>query len=192
MTPDRVLRPNAGGVRPRLPIVDALVLQQGPNYFLAKRLQHWRAMVAAADGHAVSSNVAPASNTTSVLKNQLLAAAYAGANSGIIPPLQIFDPETSNVLMTYLLLHDLYEHTRKAKGGVRSWTGTQESTLAEHPLNLFATTAVHNGIWRCAYTLRSLLEVVVAYFYMQKYKTAALYTSAIAVGAGAAFLRSRI
>mmetsp|Transcript_64615 Transcript_64615/g.179450 ORF Transcript_64615/g.179450 Transcript_64615/m.179450 type:complete len:94 (-) Transcript_64615:153-434(-) len=93
--------------------------------------------------------------------------------------------------MTYLLLHDLYEHTRRAKGGVRSWSDA-EGGLAEHPLNLFATTSVHNGIWRCAYQLRSLLEVVVAYFYITKYNTQLLYTGAIAVGAGAALLRSRI
>mmetsp|Transcript_64615 Transcript_64615/g.179448 ORF Transcript_64615/g.179448 Transcript_64615/m.179448 type:complete len:193 (-) Transcript_64615:590-1168(-) len=72
ITPDRVLRPNAGGTRPKLPIVDALVLQQGPNYFMAKRLQHWRAMIAAAEGHAVSSNVAPASNTSRWLSSSLL------------------------------------------------------------------------------------------------------------------------
>ena len=41
----------------------------------------------------------PTHNVNSVLTNQLLAAAYAGANSGVIPPLKIFDPETSNVLM---------------------------------------------------------------------------------------------
>ena len=51
--------------------VDAVVLDQGPNYITAKRLQHWRAMVAReVDGVIVSSNVAPSTATVSVTSNK--------------------------------------------------------------------------------------------------------------------------
>lgn len=84
---------------------NCVVSQQGPNYLLAKRIQHWRAMVARADNVVVSSNVAPASATHSVMKNKLLAAAYAGTD--YFPPIEIFPPDTSNAVMTLMLIHDL-------------------------------------------------------------------------------------
>src|SRR5690606_5475346 len=88
----------------RVGITDALVLQQGPNYALAKRLQQWRAITARAKGVRVSANVAPATTTQSVIKNIALAAAYAGADHFGV---EIFRPETSNALMAALLIHDL-------------------------------------------------------------------------------------
>jgi hypothetical protein len=57
-------------------IVDGLVIQQGPNYSLAKRIQHWRAVVARSSGITVSSNVAPSTATQSVTSNKQFAAAY--------------------------------------------------------------------------------------------------------------------
>jgi hypothetical protein len=145
--------------------------------------QHWRAMVAQLDGHPVSSNVAPASNTSSVLKNPLLKTAFEGAS--FVPPLEIFSPETSNVLMTYLLLHDLEtfkinnnnnnksNHSNNAAVISSSYLCPPPLSLSsssspsspaaaaaaageapfaaldnsKHPLMLFASTAVHNGIW---------------------------------------------
>lgn len=182
--------PNAAGVNPRLPLVDSLVVQQGPNYFFAKRLQHWRALVARADGHVVSSNVAPASNTRSVLKNPLLAAAFGGAD---FVDLVIFEPETSNVLMTFLLLHDLHAQAGPAllatrpppPGAATAQTKTPPPPLddAAHPLMLFATTAVHNGVWTSGYQLRSVVEAVVLARYA---KNAAPHILAAAVGLGAA------
>ena len=184
----RFLQPNIAERKDyaKLPLVDALVLQQGPNYYLAKRLQHWRAMVSKFKfGAVVSSNVAPASNTRSVLKNKLLAIAFAGAH--YIPPIEIFDPETSNVLMTYLLLHDLKEQTIAT-----TTSGRSKNKENIHPLNLFATTPVHNGIWRCGYQIRSLLELVVLYSFLQKYQPQLLLAMAVGVGAGAAVLRSNL
>eukprot|EP01047_Picozoa_sp_COSAG01_P004732 COSAG01_NODE_157_length_23722_cov_85.712568_16_plen_127_part_00 len=55
-------------------LVDAVVPQQGPNYILAKRLQHWRAILTAAEGSNVSSSVAPATATASVLSNKAVGA----------------------------------------------------------------------------------------------------------------------
>lgn len=120
-------------------ICDALVPQQGPNYALAKRLQRWRATTARAEGALVSLNVAPSTRTRSVVKNRVLAAAYAGAHRFGI---EIFEPATTNVLMAALLVHDL--HT----GG-----GPDQ----EHPWQQEAHTAVHGGLWRAPYAPRSAL-----------------------------------
>lgn len=120
-------------------INDTLVLQQGPNYALAKRLQRWRASVARAEGVTVSMNVAPPTRTRSVVKNRALAAAYAGAHRFGV---EVFEPATSNVLMAALLVHDL--HT----GG---------GPAHEHPWQDEAHAAVHGGLWRTAYAPRSAL-----------------------------------
>ena len=73
---------------------DAVVPQQGPNYILAKRLQHWRAVLSREQGrhaqthtqtHAsthtqsgsmVSSNIAPSTATASVVSNFSFKLAY--------------------------------------------------------------------------------------------------------------------
>ena len=85
-------------------INDSVVLQQGPNYLLAKRIQRWRATSARAQGATVSFKVAPPTRTRSVLKNRALAAAYAGAHRFGV---EVFEPGTANTLMAALLVHDL-------------------------------------------------------------------------------------
>ena len=122
----------------RVGIADVLVPQQGPNYTLAKRLQRWRATAAQADGHLVSANVAPATRTRSVTKNKLLAAAYSGAGRFGV---EVFAPETSRVLMAALLVHDL----------------RAPAPVLAHPDDLFASGAAHGGLWRAAYSPRSVL-----------------------------------
>ena len=99
-------------------INDSLVAQQGPNYALAKRLQRWRATATRADGRPVSLRVAPATRTRSVVKNRLLAAAFAGAHRFGI---EVFEPATSNTLMAALLVHDLCAG-RPADGRTRGRT----------------------------------------------------------------------
>jgi hypothetical protein len=120
-------------------ICDGLVPQQGPNYALAKRLQRWRATVARDGGATVSLNVAPPTRTKSVLKNQALAAAYAGAHRFGV---QVFEPATCQTLMAALLVHDL--HT----GG---------GPAQAHPWQDEAHAAAHGGLWRVAYAPRSAL-----------------------------------
>jgi hypothetical protein len=120
-------------------IHDAVVVQQGPNYSLAKRLQRWRATVARDAGSAVSLNVAPPTRTRSVLKNRALAAAYAGAHRFAI---EVFEPATANTLMAALLVADL--HT----GG---------GPVHDHPWEDEAYAAVHGGLWRGPYEPRSAL-----------------------------------
>ncbi|MCU1537538.1 MAG: hypothetical protein JWP82_1889 [Humibacillus sp.] len=119
---------------------DSVVLQQGPNYLLAKRLQRWRATAYRADGGLVSLKVAPPTRTRSVVKNRALAAAYAGAHRFGI---EIFEPGTANTLMAALLVHDL------RTGG----------TPQAHPWQDEAYAAVHGGLWTAAYDPRSALGI---------------------------------
>lgn len=128
-------------------INDSLVRQQGPNYALAKRLQRWRATVTREAGTAVSMNVAPPTRTRSVMKNQILAAAYAGAHRFGV---EVFEPATTKVLMAALLVHDL--HT----GG---------GPAHPHPWQDEAHAAAHGGLWRIAYTPRSALALAAALGY---------------------------
>jgi hypothetical protein len=120
-------------------INDSLVAQQGPNYALAKRLQRWRASVARDSGATVSLNVAPPTRTRSVVKNRALAAAYAGAHRF---GAEVFEPDTTRVLMAALLVHDL-----QAGGG----------PAHAHPWQDEAYAAAHGGLWRIAYAPRSVL-----------------------------------
>ena len=127
-------------------ISDSLVPIQGPNYALSKSLQRWRAMVSRDDGIVSSANVAPASNTASVTKNKILAAVYRGAPAFGI---EIFEPETTRVLMAALLVHDLRNPTAEAKPSVDE----------VHPFDLFIEGAIHGGIWRLPYEPRSILPI---------------------------------
>jgi len=133
----------------RFGLADAQVLQQGPNYALAKRLAQWRFRVARADGTRVSANVAPATSTRSVTSNRLLAAAYAGAHHFGV---EVFHPDTSTALMGALLVHDL-----RAPAAV----GNPDRDLT-HPLGLFAATAAHGGLWRMPWLPRSVLPLAAA------------------------------
>jgi hypothetical protein len=128
-------------------INDSLVPQQGPNYALAKRLQRWRATLARAAGSAVSLNIAPPTRTRSVLKNRILAGAYAGAHRFGV---EVFEPATCKVLMAALLVHDL--HT----GG---------GPAHAHPWQDEAHAAAHGGLWRIAYAPRSALPLAAALGY---------------------------
>ena len=128
-------------------INDSLVRQQGPNYVLAKRLQRWRATLAREAGTAVSMNVAPPTRTRSVVKNQILAAAYAGAHRFGV---EVFEPATTKVLMAALLVHDL--HTGGGPAHPQPW---QDEAHA----------AAHGGMWRIAYTPRSALAIAAALGY---------------------------
>lgn len=130
-------------------VVDSMVIEQGPNYALAKRLQQWRAQVERAAGHRVSLNVAPSTTTVSVLKNPALAAGFAGASSFGI---EVFEPETTNALMAALWVHDLRCNDSAAN----------PSVPLNHPLELFMDNACHGGLWRLAYLPRSALPIAAA------------------------------
>jgi hypothetical protein len=129
-------------------IFDCLVPQQGANYALAKTLQRWRAVVMRDQGVMTSANVAPATRTQSVIKNRVLAAAYAGAGPFGV---EVFEPETSRALMAGLLVHDI----RNPKG-----IAHPQSAL-NHPFDLFTSGAAHGGLWRMRYAPRSALPLAV-------------------------------
>jgi hypothetical protein len=76
--------------------------------------------------------------TRSVLKNRILAAAYAGAH---VFGVEVFEPATSNTLMAALLVHDL----------------RNPAPPREHPWRDEAAAAAHGGVWRVAYAPRSAL-----------------------------------
>lgn len=122
-----------------LPIVDALVKEQGPNYGLAKRLQHWRAILSRKDGCIVSTNIAPSTSTVSVVSNKSFALAFKGMH--YFKPVEVFHPDTSNAVMSMLLIHDLQIPQSPSHPGVK---------LA-NPMQLFASTSFHGGAWRCGW-----------------------------------------
>ena len=131
-------------------ISDCLVIEQGPNYALAKRLQQWRATLARAQGQVVSINIAPSTTTHSVVKNPLLKAAFDGAS---LFDVEAFAPETTNALMAALWVHDLRNADSVA----------QPTTELQHPLELMMSGANHGGLWRVAYLARTALPFAAVY-----------------------------
>jgi hypothetical protein len=152
-------------------VVDGIVSRQGPNYALAKRLQHWRAIVARSEGHTVSSNVAPSTATQSVISNPQFAAGYYGWR--YFRPLEVFMQETSGAVMFALLVNDLRNPLSTANPTVR----------LPHPLNLFTEQSFHGGIWRCAFSIDSVGVPAALTYYVQKYGGVAVGAVAVVVGA---------
>jgi len=127
-----------------LHLVDCIIPEQGPNYILAKRLQHWRAMVSRAAGCTVSSNVAPSTATASVLSNWVFALSYKGFS--MMKPMEVTYPETSNSVMAALLIRDIRDPTSAAN----------PKTPLRNPLCLFTDNSFHGGCWRTAFKLASV------------------------------------
>lgn len=121
-------------------LCDTLVDVQGPNYALAKRVQRWRAVVAADAGRRVSSTVAPSSWTASVTKNRVLASVYAGAAPFGV---EIFQADTARALTAAKLVADTF----------RDLPGRDA-----HPEAVFVD-AAHGGLWRQPFEPRSALGV---------------------------------
>jgi hypothetical protein len=130
-------------------IINGISVAQGPNYALAKRMQHWRAIVARSQGCTVSSNIAPSTSTASVTQNRTFAWAYEGMP--YFKPYEIFAPETSNAVMSALLLFDLHDPKSVANA----------KTPLSNPNQLFSYGSFHGGLWRCAYEVDSIGEASV-------------------------------
>ncbi|KAF5276921.1 hypothetical protein FQR65_LT16146 [Abscondita terminalis] len=126
------------------------VVEQGPNYALAKRIQQWRATLARHQGQHVSINIAPSTTTHSVTKNPLLKAAFNGAS---LFDVEAFSPETTNSIMAALWIHDLKNPNSVAN----------PATQMEHPLELMMEGANHGGLWRVAYLARTALPFAAIY-----------------------------
>jgi hypothetical protein len=156
-------------------LVDGLSVAQGPNYGLAKRMQHWRACIAFEEGHTVSSMVAPSTATISVIHNKTFAWAYGG-----MPyfKYEVFKQETTNAVMAALLMHDALNPATTKNPKNRKANGI------ENTLELFRTQAVHGGLWRCAYKVDSIGEVSALIYFAG---LAAPYALALAAAAAAAF-----
>lgn len=136
-------------------ISDCLVPQQRPNYSLAKMMQRWRAVVAKDEGLLISANVAPATQTRSVVKNKILAAAFRGASTFGV---EVFAPATSRALMSAMLAHDLRNPA----------ASSQPTVKLEHPFELFTQGAAHGGLWRIAYEPRTVLPLAVGIGMLKK------------------------
>ena len=154
--------------------VDGISYAQGPNYALAKRLQHWRAIVQREAGHTVSSNIAPSTATLSVTSNPLFGAAYGGFHK--FRPLEVMYQHTSNAVMTALLVFDLRDPD--------SFANPRNKLPSGNPYQLFEYGSFHGGVWRCGYKLDTLGEVCVLYFMGANY--GAHISAALAVLAGVA------
>jgi hypothetical protein len=141
---EKPLVDSEGNEMPGLHVIDCIVPEQGPNYILAKRLQHWRAIVSRDKGCTVSSNVAPSTATASVLSNVLFALGYKGMSS--FRPMEITYQETSNSVMASLLIRDIRDPTSAAN----------PDTPLKNPLSLFTDGAWHGGCWRTGYKFASL------------------------------------
>eukprot|EP00928_Gymnodinium_smaydae_P072193 TRINITY_DN555_c1_g1_i2.p2 TRINITY_DN555_c1_g1~~TRINITY_DN555_c1_g1_i2.p2 ORF type:complete len:786 (-),score=200.35 TRINITY_DN555_c1_g1_i2:78-2435(-) len=127
-----------------LHLVDCIIPEQGPNYILAKRLQHWRAMLARSAGCIASSNVAPSTATASVLSNVMFALSYKGMS--MMRPMEITYQETSNSVMAALLIRDVKDPTSSA----------HPKTPLKNPLCLFTENSFHGGCWRSGWKFSSL------------------------------------
>lgn len=134
-------------------MINGVSVAQGPNYILAKRMQHWRAVIARSKGCIVSSNIAPATSTQSVTQNRTFAWAYEGMP--YFKPYEIFAPETSNAVMSAILFSDL--------NNVKSVSNPQNSL--PNPNQLFSYGSFHGGNWRCAYEVDSIGETSVLIYF---------------------------
>jgi hypothetical protein len=134
--------------------INGVSVAQGPNYILAKRMQHWRAIIARSKGCIVSSNIAPATSTVSVVQNRTFAWAYEGMP--YFKPYEISAPATSNAVMSAILFSDL--NNPKS-------VGNPKNKLA-NPNQLFSYGSFNGGAWRCAYEVDSIGETsVLIYFW---------------------------
>eukprot|EP01083_Nonionella_stella_P003247 9255_1 len=147
-------------------IIDGIAVAQGPNYALAKRLQHWRAVIAYNAGHVVSSNVAPSTATKSVVHNAQFAAAYGGMHH--FAPMEVMYQRTSLAVMGALLIHDVCNAESASN---------PKSKLAQgfrNPFELFSYGSFHGGVWRCSYKIDKIGVPSAVSFYIGTYKFAVI------------------
>ena len=147
------VREPVSGVGGNFYYVDGISVAQGPNYAMAKRMQHWRAVIARSKGAIVSSNIAPSTSTASVVQNRTFAWAYEGMP--YFTPYEIFAPETSKSVMIAILFHDINNPDSVAN----------PKTALANPNQLFSSGSFHGGVWRCAYTIDSIGESSVLLYF---------------------------
>jgi hypothetical protein len=139
-------------------LINGLSVAQGPNYGLAKRMQHWRAITARNIGCPVSSNIAPATSTASVVHNRTFAWAYEGMP--YFKPYEISTPDMSKAVMLAILFNDLNDPTSVAN----------PKNKVSNPNQLFSFGSFNGGTWRCAYEVDSIGESSVLIYFARQSK----------------------
>jgi len=159
--------------------VNGISVAQGPNYALAKRMQHWRSVTAFNKQKCtVSTNIAPSTSTASVLSNITFAWAYEGMP--YFKPYEIFAPETSNAVMSAILFNDINNEKSNKNPKTKTY---------KNPNQLFSYGSFHGGVWRCAFTIDSVGESSVLLYFS---RVAAPYVVALAgVGMAAGIMLSK-
>ena len=149
----RLLRPNYTDAsildteNGRYGLVNAMIVEQGQNYALAKRLQRWRVMVARADGILTSVHIAPPTRTASVHANPVMEERQRlTARLGI----ETFDADTSRALAAAVLVHDLANPASPANPAVP----------LRHPHQSFMCAANPGGRWRVPHEPGTALPVL--------------------------------
>ena len=155
-------------------LVDGLSVAQGPNYALAKRMQHWRAVIEYEGGATVSSMVAPSTATLSVIHNRTFAWAYGG-----MPyfGFEIFKQETTNAIMAAILIQDVLNPKSPKNPKNRASCGINSA------LELFSTESAHGGLWRSPYKVDSIGEVSALIYFAGEARLFAVLLAATAAGA---------
>jgi len=124
---------------------NGIMTVQGPNYLLAKTLQHWRAVLARELKHArVSVNMAPSCATDSVMHVAAVARGVRGMRA--FPPLNYFEPNTAKSIMAYLMIYDMCSDVSAANPKIP----------LKNPMEIFASLGCHAGLWRAPYTAESI------------------------------------
>ena len=135
-------------------LVDALSVQQGPNYALAKLMQRWRALVARDDGCVVSITTGPPAKTASVMSSATMR--FVMERLEDVPPNVCAEPSTVQALMTMVMVRDISSEVALARPcAARNYRGRLhyfsakatkacETTLM-HPLDLTWENAFHGG-----------------------------------------------
>jgi len=152
-----VLKPNRHRESGGFKIINSIEPMQGPSYILAKRMQHWRSVVARADGHAVSTNVSPTTATVSVMLKPTIVAAIGGMH--IFKPVEVMYQELSMSVMAALLIHDLKNPASAA----------QPSSKLDHPLCLLQKTSFNGGFWRCPYSMTTITVPSAVHYFLWRF-----------------------
>ena len=128
-------------------VFNGLLVEQGPNYALAKHLQMWRCLIAHAEGHIVTTAMTPPATTVSVMHSKTMAVAMNGLDA--FPPMRKFSPEFVSPLMAIVAVALLDAKSSKT-------TTTPYQSSIDHPFQIFEESAFHGGNWRLGYRQRDL------------------------------------
>ena len=121
-------------------------------------MQHWRAILTAANGSNVSSNVAPTTATVSVTSNWAFKMGLLGFWR--FNPIEIFYQELSNSVMGALLINDVLNPQSPAKAA--------SIKLLPNHLHIFASNQFHGGVFRAGFRFESMGVVSAAFVLAKK------------------------